>query len=246
MTRFIFMVISAAIYVIFFATFVYLIGFVGGFPSVPTSVDHGPAATLAEALPIDIALIAMFGLQHSVMARPGFKAAWTRIVPQPLERSVYVLCASLVLMLLFAFWCPIGGTLWQVDAPLGRTAIWAVFGLGWAIVLLSTFMISHFELFGLTQAFLHMRNRKAEPPRFRIPLFYKMVRHPLYAGFFLAFWAAPVMSYGHALLAVGMSVYMLIAIRYEERDLIDAFGNDYVVYRKRVGMLTPRLGRAAK
>ena len=241
MTRFLFMAFSAIVYLIFFATFLYLIGFVAGLWFLPSHVDHGPAVPLMAALPIDIALIAIFGLQHSVMARPGFKAMWTRIVPQPIERSIYVLAASLALILLFVVWQPIHGTLWQIEAPLGRKLVWGVFGLGWLVVLLSTFMISHFELFGLTQAYRNLRNRPAEAPHFRIPFFYKFVRHPLYLGFFLAFWATPVMSYGHLLLAAGMSIYMLIAIQYEERDLIGAFGKEYSDYRQRVGMLTPRL-----
>lgn len=246
MTRALFLLIAAIIYCIFFATFLYLIGFVAGLPMLPTSVEHGLEAPPAVAVPLDVALIALFGLQHSVMARPGFKAMWTQIVPKPLERSIYVLAASMMLILLFAFWRPIDGMLWQVDSPIGQYLLWGLFACGWLIVLLSTFMISHFELFGLTQAFLNFRNRQAEAPRFRVPLFYKLVRHPLYAGFFLAFWATPVMSYGHLLLAVGMSIYMLVAIPIEERDLVDVFGKDYEDYRGRVGRLTPRLRRRAR
>ena len=178
------------------------------------------------------------------MARQGFKRAWTRIVPKQAERSVYVLAASAALIVLFAFWRPIPRILWSVDGT-AALALWGLFGLGWLIVLLSTFLINHFELFGLQQAWFHTRGREAAPPQFRQPLFYKLVRHPLYAGFFLAFWATPVMSYGHLLLALGMSAYMLVAIRYEERDLIDLFGKDYEDYRKRVGKLTPRMRRSA-
>ena len=177
------------------------------------------------------------------MARQGFKRVWTRIVPKPTERSVYVLAASVTLIILFAFWRPIEGAIWSVDGP-AATALWAVFGSGWLLVLLSTFLINHFELFGLQQAWFHARGREAAPPMFRQPLLYKLVRHPLYAGFFLAFWATPHMSYGHLLLAAGMSVYMLVAIRYEERDLVGVFGRDYEDYRQQVGMLTPRMRRA--
>jgi protein-S-isoprenylcysteine O-methyltransferase Ste14 len=244
MSRFIFVPLAGIIYLIFFATFLYLIGFVAGLPVLPTTVDHGIAMPPLAAAAIDLALIAAFGLQHSVMARPGFKAAWTRIVPRPIERSVYVLAASLVLMVLFALWCPIQGSVWQVDAPAPRILLWAVFASGWLIVLLSTFLLNHFELFGLSQVVRNLRNRAEAPPVFRMPLFYKLVRHPLYAGFFIAFWATPSMSYGHLLLAVGMSTFMLIAIQYEERDLIDTFGADYVAYRRRVGGLMPRPGRA--
>jgi len=246
MSRFIFLFIATIIYGIFFATFLYLIGFVAGLPMLPTNVDKGQLLPTLAAVPIDLALIAMFGLQHSLMARPAFKAAWTQIVPKPIERSVYVLAASMMLIVLFAFWSPIGGTVWQVDTPVARNLLWALFGLGWVVVLLSTFLINHFELFGLSQVIQNLRNREPGAPVLRTPFFYKLVRHPLYTGFFIAFWATPTMSYGHLLLAAGMSTFMLIAIQYEERDLIDTFGNDYVAYRKRVGMLTPRLRRARK
>jgi len=241
MSRFIFLVVATLIYLIFFATFLYLIGFVAGLPALPTNVDHGVAASPLAAVMIDLALIALFGVQHSVMARPGFKAVWTRIVPKPIERSVYVLAASLVLMLMFSQWRPIAGIVWQVDAPAARIALWTLFGAGWGIVLLSTFLINHFELFGLSQVVRNLRNHTPAPPVLRMPFFYKLVRHPLYSGFIIAFWATPTMSYGHALLAVGMTAYMLIAIQYEERDLIDTFGGDYVAYRQRVGMLAPKL-----
>lgn len=243
MSRVLFVPLSAAIYLLFLATFLYLIGFVAGLPQLPTSVDHGAASPPLVAAAIDIVLIALFGLQHSVMARPGFKKSWTMIVPKPIERSVYVLAASLVLILLYAVWRPIAGTVWNVDAPAARIALWALFAAGWGIVLLSTFLINHFELFGLSQAVRNLRNREAAPPQLRMPFFYKLVRHPLYSGFFIAFWATPTMSYGHLLLAAGMSVYILIAIQHEERDLVDTFGSDYVAYRQRVGKLTPKFGR---
>ena len=230
-------------YTIFFATFLYLVGFVGDFSQVPQTVDRGLAAPVATAAIIDVALIALFGVQHSVMARQGFKTWWTRVVPQPAERSVYVLTASAVLIVLMAFWRPIPGVVWNVTNPLAANAIWVVFWIGWGMVLLSTFLINHFELFGLQQAWLNMRGREAEPHKFHQPLLYKWVRHPLYLGFFLAFWAAPQMTAGHLLLAAGVSVYMLIAIRYEERDLVGYFGKDYEDYRERVGMLTPRFRR---
>jgi protein-S-isoprenylcysteine O-methyltransferase Ste14 len=230
---------SIVAYAIFFATFLYLIAFVGDLPWVPVTVDRGVEGPAIVALGVDLALIALFGLQHSVMARQGFKRAWKRVVPESAERSVYVLAASAVLIILFAFWHPIHGTVWKVEGG-AAYVLWALFALGWFIVLLSTFLINHFELFGLQQAWFHARGRQAAPPQFRQPLFYKLVRHPLYTGFFLAFWATPQMSYGHLLLALGMSAYMLIAIRYEERDLVGLFGEDYEDYRRRVGMLTPR------
>jgi len=234
---------SVVAYAIFFLTFLYLIAFVGDLPFVSVTVDRGPESSVGVAVAIDLALIALFGFQHSSMARQGFKRAWTRVVPWPAERSAYVLFASLALILLFALWRPIAGTVWSVENPLLANLLLALFALGWIVVLLSTFLINHFELFGLQQAWLHMSGRQAAPPHFRQPFFYKLVRHPLYLGFFIAFWATPVMSYGHLLLAGGMSLFMLIAIQLEERDLISLFGRDYEIYRARVGMLIPGIGR---
>jgi methanethiol S-methyltransferase len=208
------------------------------------TVDRGGiTGPLTLALIVDVALIALFGLQHSVMARAGFKRGWTRIVPEAIERSTYVLLASLVLITLFLVWRPIPAPVWSVDNEVGATILWALFGAGWLIVLLSTFLLSHFELFGLHQVWSHSRGASMPASEFRQPLFYKWVRHPLYTGFFLAFWATPQMSRGHLLLAIGMSAYMLIAIRYEERDMIRLFGDRYVDYRRKVGMLVPGLGK---
>ncbi len=240
--RAIYLLFAGLAYAIFFTTFLYLIGFVGDLPFLAMTVDRGPVASPIVALVIDVALIALFGLQHSVMARRGFKAAWTRIVPPALERSVYVLASSVVLIVLFALWHPIAGDLWRVTGPLALI-LWAICGLGWAIVLLSTFLINHFELFGLMQVYRHWRGSSAADPRFRQPLFYKLVRHPLYSGFLIAFWAAPVMTLGHTLLAAGMTVYVIIAIRYEERDLVDAFGPEYTAYQASTGALVPGLGK---
>jgi protein-S-isoprenylcysteine O-methyltransferase Ste14 len=243
MARSIHLIFGILAYAIFFATFLYLIAFLANVPIVPLTVDVGPQVAPLPALAIDLALVAMFGVQHSVMARQSFKRAWTRIVPPAIERSVYVLAASLMLILLFACWRPVPATVWRVEAPIGVYALWALCGLGWATVLLSTFLLNHFELFGLQQVWFNLRGRLAAEPELRRPLLYKLVRHPLYSGFFMAFWATPAMSVGHLALAAGMSAYMLIAIRYEERDLIGLFGNDYVRYRREVGMLAPRLRR---
>lgn len=231
-------------YAIFFATFLYLIGFVGGFDVIPKTVDS-PAASvgIGAAGVIDIALIALFGIQHSVMARPGFKKAWTRVVPAVAERSVYVLIASLALIVMFLFWQPIDQVVWNVANPVGRELLWALFWLGFGIVLVSTFLINHFELFGLQQAWFHTRGREEQPPQMREPSLYRIVRHPMMAGFFLALWAIPTMTAGHLLLAAGMSVYILVALHYEERDLVGVFGSSYEDYRGRVGMLIPRFGR---
>jgi protein-S-isoprenylcysteine O-methyltransferase Ste14 len=243
MSRALTLIFAIVAYAIFFATFLYLICFVGNVPLVPQTVDVGTHEPVAMAIVIDVALIALFGVQHSAMARQGFKRWWTQVVPRPAERSVYVLMASAALILLMALWRPIDTVIWSVSAPMAAELIWAIFALGWATVLLSTFLINHFELFGLQQAWFNMRGREASAPKFHQPLLYKWVRHPLYLGFFLAFWATPQMTAGHLLLAVGVSVYMLIAIRYEERDLVGLFGNDYEDYRGRVGMLIPRFRR---
>lgn len=242
MQRAIYVGIAFICYVVFFATFLYLIGFVGNLPYLPTTVDRGPQAAVGGAILINTALIAGFGIQHSIMARPAFKATWTRIVPHALERSVYVLAASLMLILLFAFWRPLPDVVWAVSGP-AAIVLWAFFALGWATVLLSTFLINHFELFGLQQVWFNLTGRAARPPEFRTPLLYRLVRHPLYLGFLIAFWATPVMTFGHLLLAVGMSAYILIAIPIEEGDLIDIFGDRYLDYKARVGSLIPTFGR---
>jgi len=230
-------------YAIFFATFLYLICFVGNAGFAPVTVDRGPSAPMAMAVVIDLALIALFGVQHSVMARPAFKQRWTQVVPHSAERSVYVLLASVALLVLFWFWRPIDTVVWDLTGTALAGILTLLFWVGWLLVLLSTFLINHFELFGLQQAWLNLRGRQAAAPQFRQPLLYKYVRHPLYLGFFLAFWAAPRMTAGHLLLAAGMSVYMLIAIRHEEHDLVGLFGKDYEDYRQRVGMLMPRFRR---
>ncbi len=236
---------SIVAYAIFFATFLYLIVFVGDLSFAPVTVDNGgPHTNPVSAAIIDVALIALFGFQHSVMARPGFKRWWTRVIPKSAERSVYVLMASAALIILMSFWRPIDPIVWNISNPLASDLIWATFWAGWLIVLLSTFLINHFELFGLQQGWFHFSGREAAAPQLRQPFFYRWVAHPLYSGFFLAFWAAPEMTMGHLLLAAGMSAFMLIAIRYEERDLTDLFGEDYSRYRSGVGMLTPRFRRA--
>lgn len=241
MVRAFYLVYAAVCYAIFFATFLYLIAWVGNLPNVSPTIDDARMASAGIAVSFDLALIALFGIQHSVMARAGFKARWTRIVPAPIERSTYVLLASLMLWLLFLFWVAMPAPIWSIDHPVAVGLLWALFASGWVIVLLSTFLLNHFELFGLQQAWFALRDRAAAAPTLHQPLFYKFVRHPLYSGFFLAFWATPKMSAGHLLFALGMSAYMLIAIRFEERDLVATFGEAYVAYRAKVGMLVPRL-----
>jgi len=243
MSRSLTMLFAIACYAIFFATFLYLIVFVGDLLPGVRTVDFGPQAPPMAAGAINIALIALFGIQHSVMARPAFKAKWIRIVTPPAERSVYVLAASIALMILFIGWHPIPQVVWNITNRAAQGVIWAVFWIGWATVLVSTFLINHFELFGLQQAWFNMGGREAERPELRQPMFYRWIAHPIYAGFFLAFWAAPQMTLGHLLLALGLSIYMLIAIRYEERDLTEVFGDDYRQYRAGVGGLVPRFRR---
>jgi protein-S-isoprenylcysteine O-methyltransferase Ste14 len=242
MSRIFTLTFAMVAYAIFFATFLYLICFVGDLVFAPRTVDVGPESPVAVAVVINVLLIALFGVQHSVMARQGFKRRWTKVVPPHTERSVYVLAASAALIVLFLGWRPIDIEVWTVGPP-WSDLIWVMFWIGWLTVLVSTFLINHFELFGLQQAWFYCRGREAQPPKFRTPFFYKWVRHPLYLGFFLAFWATPDMTVGHLLLAAGMSVYMLIAIRHEERDLVSLFGKDYETYREEVGMLTPRFRR---
>ena len=232
-------------YVIFFATFLWLIAFLADVAIFPTTVDDAVnGAPIVQALVIDLALIALFGIQHSVMARPAFKERWTRVVPASVERSTYVLAAAIVLGLLLYYWHTLDGTIWDVRDSAVAPFIWVVFAVGWAVLLLSTFLLNHFELFGLSQAWFHGRTRESAPPNLREPLFYRYVRHPIYLGFVIAFWATPFMTMSHLLFASGMTVYILVGIAHEERDLVTYFGSAYDDYRKRVGMLLPGIGRS--
>ena len=236
---------GAVVYLLFFATFLYAIAFTGNLP-VPKTIDSGPEGPLVPALVIDTLLLGLFAIQHSVMARPAFKRWWTRFVPHAVERTTYVLLASLVLVALFVHWQPILAPVWSVTNPAGILAIQVVFWAGYGLVLLSTFLLNHFELFGLRQVWARLNGRELPAPQFRTPFLYKRSRHPLYLGFMLAFWAAPTMTAGHLLFAVATSGYILIGIWLEERDLIALFGDQYRRYREQVSMLIPLPGRKAK
>jgi protein-S-isoprenylcysteine O-methyltransferase Ste14 len=241
MSRVIVFVYGVVSYAIFFATFLYAAGFVGNLV-VPKGMDSAPVGPLGTSLLINLGLLGLFAVQHSVMARPAFKRAWTRMVPQPAERSTYVLASSLALILLFWQWRPLGGVVWDIEAPVGRAIMYAGFAFGWLLVLVTTFLINHFDLFGLRQVWLHLRGRPYEPLPFKTPVLYRIVRHPLYVGWFFAFWSTPTMTATHLLFAVMTTAYILIAIQLEERDLVSAHP-EYADYRRRVPMLVPAFRR---
>jgi protein-S-isoprenylcysteine O-methyltransferase Ste14 len=227
-----------ACYAIFFGSFLYAIGFVGDIV-VPKTIDSGSSAAVPEALITDIVLLGIFAVQHSVMARPGFKAVWTRFVPRSIERSTYVLFSSLLLVLIFWKWQAIPGAVWDIATPALRSLVMALFALGWLVLLLSTFMINHFDLFGLRQVYLRMRGQEYTPLNFTQRAFYKFVRHPIMLGFVIAFWAAPYMSVGHLVFSIATTGYILVGIFLEERDLMRSHSVEYGAYRARVPMLFP-------
>ena len=236
--RVVFFVYGLAAYIVFLGTFLYAIAFVGGF-GVPRTLDGPLEGSLAAALAINCALLTVFAVQHSVMARRWFKDWWTQIIPWSIERSTYVLCASLALLLLFWQWRPIGMVIWSIESPAARTVLWTLFATGWATVLVVTCLINHFDLFGLRQVWLPLVGRPYTPVSFRTPLPYRFVRHPLYLGFLLAFWMTPTMTLAHLVFALATTGYIVIAIQLEERDLVAEHGAAYEDYRRRVAMLLP-------
>jgi methanethiol S-methyltransferase len=227
-------------YALSMGALVYGMGFIGGFLT-PTQLDGAPHGSTATATWIDLGLLTLFALQHSIMARPAFKRWWTRIVPQAAERSTYLLASSVAIGVLFAWWQPIGGVVWRAPDGAVRNTVIGIYLFGWALLVYSTFLIDHFDLFGLKQVWRHLADKSYRPPQFYTPNLYKVVRHPLYVGWLTIFWAAPVMTISHLLFAIVTTAYILIAIRFEEHDLVDAFGHEYRRYRERTPMLVPRL-----
>lgn len=222
----------------FLLILVYLIGFLANV-GVPKSIDSGPATPFGQALAINIALLALFAIPHSVMARPGFKQWWTTIIPTHLERSTYVLISNVFVVLLMWQWRPMTEVIWNVEHPVGTVVLWGLFGLGWFVLVFASFMINHFDLFGTRQVYLHLRGEVYTLPTFKATGFYKYIRHPLMLGWLLGFWSTPQMTVGHLVFAVGTTVYILVAIQIEERDLVKFHGEAYEQYRRQVSMLLP-------
>jgi protein-S-isoprenylcysteine O-methyltransferase Ste14 len=241
MRRSIYLAYGVFCHALFLVTYALLAGFIGGFGPL-WSIDSAVGKPVAQALAIDLGLMLLFAVQHSVMARPAFKRLWTRAVPEPIERSTYVLVSNVLVIALMALWEPIGGTVWNVERPVGRWLLWALFAAGWLMVPLVSLMIDHFDLFGTRQVWLHWRGRAYEPLPFGARALYRHMRHPLYVGWALSFWATPTMSVDHLLFASAMTAYMALAVRIEERDLLRHFGGVYDAYRQRVPMFVPRIG----
>ena len=238
MKKVIILIYGLIAYLVSFGTILYAIGFAGNM-IVPKTIDGAPQLPLMEAIVINASLLLLFALQHSIMARPFFKRWWTRIIPEPMERSTFILFSSLCLILMMWQWQPIGGVIWSVENQVLKTTFLVIYVTGWTIVFISTFLINHFDLFGLRQVWLYATNKKYESLPFRVPLFYRFVRHPLHLGFLIAFWSTPVMTIAHLLFAVLTTGYILTAIKFEEKDLITHFGKRYLTYKKLVPKIIP-------
>ena len=241
MRRLAFFIYGIVCYLIFLGVFLYAIGFIGGFV-VPTSLDGEANGPLASGLLINLLLLTAFAVQHSLMARPSFKQWWTQYIPKPIERSTYVLCSNIAMVMLFAFWQPLGGPVWNVEGT-GRVILYALFGAGWLLVFYSTLLVSHFDLFGIRQVWLYLKHEPYTPLPFREPSLYRYMRHPLYVGWLMVFWFTPTMTIAHLLFAIATTAYILVAIQFEERDLVKHLSG-YEAYRSRVPMLIPNLLRA--
>ena len=242
--RILFFAYGTLCYVIFLGTFLYAIGFIGNF-GVPTALDGVATAPFGMSLAIDVGLLALFAVQHSVMARKWFKERWTKIVPKPIERATYVLFSSAALILLFTFWQPLGGVVWSVEDPAGRLILRGLFAFGWALILYSTFLINHFDLFGMRQVWRYLMGQDGSAMKFVTPGPYRLVRHPLYVGWLFAFWMTPLMTSAHLLFSIATTAYIVLAIQFEERDLVREYGNAYEEYRQTVPMLVPTLRKRA-
>lgn len=228
-------------YAIFLGVFAYSVSFLGNF-YVPNSIDAAPTMSFWPALAINLGLLGVFAIQHSVMARPAFKRVWTNVIPEAAERSTYVLFSNLAMIAVFLFWQPMGGSLWTIHTEPFRTIVVGLYFVGWGVLFYATWLINHFDLFGLRQVWYHLRGQKPPEMMFRVPGMYKYVRHPIYVGWLTIFWATPTMTAAHFVFAVMTTAYILIAIQFEEKDLVDEFGDDYRDYRENVGMLVPKPG----
>jgi protein-S-isoprenylcysteine O-methyltransferase Ste14 len=246
MLRVLYFVYGVVCHLLFLAVYAWLAAFFAGLPLLPKTVDAPATVSFGWALAINAGLVLAFALQHSVMARPAFKRLWTRVVPEPIERSTYVLASNVVLAALLIYWQPVDAVVWDLPAGPARWAAWTLFAAGWLLVPLVTLMISHFDLFGTRQVWLHLTGREYTSLPFRTPMLYKHMRHPLYVGWTIAFWSAPTMTLGHLLLAAGLTGYMLAAVVFEERDLVAHFGRAYEDYRRRVPMFLPLPGRGVE
>ncbi len=238
MKRIVFFVYGVICYLVFFVTFLYAVGFVGNIV-VPKSIDNGYQGGTSAVLIVNLLLLSLFAVQHSVMARQGFKRWWTKIVPKPIERSTYVLFSSIALIVLFYFWRPMPDVIWNTGSTLLTPILTALYFFGWFVVLTGTYLINHFSLFGLQQVYLNLKNQKLQNPKFVTPFYYKFVRHPLMLGFIIAFWAAPVMTVGHLLFAIATTGYILVAIQLEEKDLVSFHGEEYKRYQREVSQIIP-------